>query len=59
MKHVITCSNVKCKFNDGYSHCEIKTIGVTQDGKCATFVPVNNNQRILYTNPMDEHTNMC
>ena len=58
MKHVITCSNVKCKFNDGYTHCEIKIIGMTQDGKCATFVPINNGQRILDTSLM-ENTCRC
>lgn len=41
MKHIITCSNVKCKFNDGYAHCTCKIIGITQDGKCATFIPKN------------------
>ena len=40
MKHVITCSNVRCRYNDGYTHCECKTIGMTIDGRCATFVPI-------------------
>lgn len=59
MKHIITCSNVRCRYNDGYTHCECRVIGMTIDGRCATFVPRVKDQKKIDTSPMDEHTNMC
>ena len=58
MKHVIFCSNVKCKYNNDYGSCTLKTIGIDYNGKCATCVLVNKKYNII-KNPMDEHTNMC
>lgn len=59
MKHRITCANIRCRYNDGYTHCECKTIGITITGNCATFVPRVKEQKKIDTSPMDEHTNMC
>lgn len=62
MKHVITCSNIKCKHNDRYNKCLLKVVGINADG-CSSFVLSD------YYNPkvkikkvrdeIDEHTNMC
>lgn len=37
MKHIITCSNVKCKHNNGYNKCYLKVVGITDEG-CSSFV---------------------
>jgi len=58
MQHVITCANIRCRYNDGYTHCKCKTIGVTITGNCATFVPTVKEQKKIDTSPMGEHANM-
>lgn len=38
MKHIITCSNIKCKHNSVYNNkCYLKVIGITPHG-CSSFV---------------------
>jgi hypothetical protein len=49
---------VKCKYNNDYGSCTLKTIGIDNNGKCATCVLVNKKYNVI-RNPMDEHTNMC
>lgn len=62
MKHIITCSNVKCKHNNGYNKCYLKVIGITDKG-CGSFVlsdQYNPNARIIKVrDEIDEYTNMC
>ena len=54
MKHRITCSNIRCRYNDGYTHCECKTIGISTIGNCATFVPRVKGQKKIDTSPMKD-----
>ena len=62
MKHIITCSNVKCKHNDKHNKCLLKVVGINTDG-CASFVLsdyYNPNVKIKRVrDEIDEHTNMC
>lgn len=62
MKHIITCSNYKCKYNNGYNKCGLKVVSVTEKG-CASYILSNeynpNVKRIKVVDPMYEHTNMC
>ena len=54
MKHIITCANIRCRYNDGYTHCGCKTIGITSTGNCATFVPRVKEQKKIDTSPMED-----
>lgn len=63
MKHTITCSNIKCKHNNGYNNkCNLKVIGITEKG-CGSFVlsdQYNPTMKIKKVyDEIDEHTNMC
>ena len=62
MKHIITCSNVKCKHNSGYNKCYLKVIGITDKG-CGSFVLSDqynpNIKKVKVRDEISEHTNMC
>ena len=62
MKHIITCSNIKCKHNSGYNKCYLKVIGITPQG-CGSFVLSDrynpNVKKIKVHDEISEHTNMC
>lgn len=63
MKHIITCSNVKCKHNNGYNNkCCLKVISIIDKG-CASFVLsdyYNPNVKIKRVrDEIDINTNMC
>lgn len=62
MKHIITCSNYKCKHNSGYNKCYLKVVAVDCNG-CSSFILSNEyNPNIKVKKVHDvisEHTNMC